>query len=228
MSKEMNELFSDIHKKYDFMNRMLSLGMDGIWRSDAAKEAVVAKSRYRVLDVATGTGELAMAIRRESERQGKEAEIIGVDFNKDMLGIARKKAERQKIPIRFELGDALDLRFKGDSFDVLTSGFALRDFDSLEGFVKEAHRVLKKGGRIILMDMSRPERGFNKYFFKFYSRVMLLEGMLVDRNAYSFLVKSIRGFDRENAASLLERNGFSAVKIRELPTGVAFIITATK
>lgn len=228
MSEEINKMFSSIHKKYDFMNHALSLGMDNVWRAKAARESIVGKKQYSVLDVAAGTGDLAIAIKRECDRNGKEVKVIGVDFNKDMLGVAREKVRAKNLPISFEIGDALKLEFPDGSFDVITSGFALRDFDDLDGFVRESFRVLNKGGKIVLMDMAKPDNGLSRYFFSFYSRIMLLEGMLADRNAYSFLVNTIKEFDKGRVAKVLEKNGFCNVKIMELPTRVAFIITAVK
>ncbi len=228
MSEQINRMFSDIHQKYDLMNHVLSLGIDRVWRNSAAKEAVIDKESYRILDLAAGTGEFAIAIKKACDRSGKNVRIIGLDFNRDMLKVAKEKVKRRGESIRFELGDVLSLRFKNNSFDVVTSAFALRDFDDLNRFTKEVYRVLKRNGKIVLVDMSSPESGFEKYLFKLYFNVMILEGMLVDRNAYSFLVSSIKKFDKKHLLRLLKNNGFKDIKIVDLPSKAAFAVTALK
>jgi len=228
MSDQINEMFSAIHKRYDLMNHMLSLGIDGIWRKRAAEESIIDKKSYRVLDVASGTGELAITIKKLCDKSGKKIELFGVDFNKDMLGIAKKKAKKLDLDIRFQIGDALALKFPNDYFEVVASSFGLRDFDSLEKFVKESHRVLKKNGKLVLLEMSKPDIGIMKYLFRIYFGVMLLEGLFVDRRAYSFLVDSIKRFDKRNLVNLLKEHGFVRVELVDLPFRAAFLATAYK
>lgn len=228
MSEEINQMFSDIHKNYDLMNHVLSLGVDRIWRKDTAKEAVIDMKDYRILDVAAGTGDLSIAMDKACSRAGKKVKILGVDPNKDMLGVAERKVKRLGLDINFEIGDALALKFPEGSFEVVTSSFALRDFDDLSKFIEEAHRVLKNDGKLVLTDMSKPESGIMKYLFKIYFRVMILEGMLVDKNAYSFLVSSIKSFNKDNLLELLKKNDFKDIKIRNLTSNAAFLVTARK
>lgn len=228
MSNSINRMFSDIHERYDLMNHLLSLGVDVIWRDKTANETIIGKNRYRVLDLATGTGDLAIAINDISARNDKHVDITGVDFNKDMLNVARKKAGRRGLKINFEVGDVLALRFKNRSFDVITCSFAMRDFDNLSKFLKECYRVLKKDGKVILVDMSKPEKGIMRHLFNIYMNVMLLEGMLVNRSAYAFLVKSIREFDKKNLLRLMKIQGFKTIRLAELPSGAAFLVSAGK
>ena len=228
MSEEIHKLFSDIHENYDSMNHILSLGVDKAWRKRIAEEAVIDKKRYRILDVAAGTGDLTIAMKRMCDSNGKEVNILGVDFNEDMLGVAKIKAKKLGMNVRFQTGDALSLKFPKDSFDIVTSSFALRDFDDLNKFIKEANRVLNDNGKIILADMAKPDSGPMKYLFKIYFNVMILEGMFVDKNAYSFLVNSIKKFDKKNLERLLKKNGFTDIKIEDLPSKVAFMATARK
>jgi len=224
----MNQLFSDIYERYDSMNNVLSLGVDRIWRSRAAKECIITSKSYKILDIAAGTGEFAIAIKKECERNDKQVKLTGVDFNKDMLSVAKEKVKARNIDIKFEVGDALNLRFPDKSFEIVTSAFAMRDFDSLSKFAKEVHRVLKPGGKIVLMDMSKPDKGLMKYVFKVYFNIMLLEGMLVDKNAYWFLVDSIKKFDKKNLLKLLKKQGFKEIELVELPSHAAFYVTAKK
>lgn len=228
MSDQIDKIFTDIHESYDSMNTILSLGIDKKWREDAAKETVMNKKIYKVLDLATGTGEFALAIRRAADNAGKNVSIVGSDFNKSMLKIAKSKIEGKKSNIRFERGDVLNLRFKNDSFDVITCTFAMRDFDDLGKFAKEIYRVLKRDGKIVLVDMSKPDSGIMKYLFQIYFNIMIIEGMLVDKDAYSFLVSSIKTFDKANLLKLIKKAGFKDVKISYLKSQVAFMVTATK
>lgn len=228
MSKEINRMFSDIHQKYDLMNHLLSFGVDNLWRSRAAKEAVIKANSYEILDIAAGTGEFSIAIYKECSRSAKDVNISGIDFNKDMLKVAKRKAKKLRLDIRFDVGDALSLKFPANNFDVVTSAFALRDFDNLNKFIKEAYRVLKPGGKVILVEMSKPESGLMKHLFNIYFNVMAFEGMLVDKHAYSFLINSIKSFDKNGLLKLLKDNQFKDVKLTNLTSNAAFLVTARK
>jgi demethylmenaquinone methyltransferase/2-methoxy-6-polyprenyl-1,4-benzoquinol methylase len=221
-------MFSDIHKNYDLMNHVLSLGVDVAWRRKAAEESVIDKTDYRILDLASGTGDLAIAMGRACSSHGVRTKILGIDFNDDMLKIAKRKIKNKGLNITFEHGDALNLRFPKDSFEIVASAFGLRNFDSLERFAKEAHRVLKKSGKLILMDMAAPDHGLMRKFFWLYSKVIILEGALIDREAYSFLVNSIKRFDKNKFVKILENQGFKDIKLASMPSGMAFLVTARK
>jgi demethylmenaquinone methyltransferase / 2-methoxy-6-polyprenyl-1,4-benzoquinol methylase len=224
----MNKMFSEIAENYDTMNHILSFGVDKIWRSIAAKEAIIGKKNYKILDVATGTCDLAIRVLAECEKENKKVMIIGQDPNKDMLNVARAKVEKYKPKITLKLGTAESLKFKNNYFEIVTSSFALRDFDSLETFIKESYRVLKPGGKIILMDMAAPEGGFAKLFFNIYYHIMLFEGMFVNKGAYTFLVSSIKKFDKNNLLNLLKKHKFKQIKLTDLPSKIAFLVTAIK
>jgi len=221
-------MFSDIHKNYDLMNHVLSFGIDCAWRRRAAEESVIDKTNYRILDLASGTGDLAIEMHRACTRHGVRAKILGIDFNDDMLKIAREKTKKLGLNITFEHGDALNLGFPNGSFEVVASAFGLRNFDSLERFVKETHRVLKKGGKLVLMDMAAPDPGLMHEFFKLYSKIIILEGSLIDKGAYAFLVSSIKKFDKKRLVKILEKQGFEGINLMGLPSGMAFLVTAHK
>ncbi len=228
MGKEIKQMFSQIHKSYDTMNHLLSLGIDIFWRKAAAQESIVAKRNYKLLDIATGTGDLAIMIKRLGAQEGKQIDVHGVDFNTDMLHIAERKASDLKLKIHFKVGDALKLTYKNNSFDMVASAFALRDFDSLQMFASESFRVLRKGGKLVLLEMAKPEKLFPRLFFRFYTKVMLAEGSLVNKEAYRFLVNSIIGFDKSRLIAILEKTGFKRVRAKSLVSGAAFIFTAYK
>ncbi|MHB1830765.1 MAG: class I SAM-dependent methyltransferase, partial [Candidatus Micrarchaeaceae archaeon] len=208
-------------------NHLFSMMADIGWRRDAARETVMPKRSYAVLDVATGTGDLAIAISRAASSKGKTANIIGADFNTYMLSHAKAKAARMGIKnIKFEEGDALRTGYPDSTFDVVTSGFALRNFDSLDRFAAEASRVTKRGGRIVMLDMAKPDMA--PQFMKAYFKVLEAVGSLVAKNAYRWLTYSIMRFDKEKAAETFRKHGFTGVRITNLRYGVAFMITGTK
>lgn len=233
MSEKINEMFSRIYKKYDFMDHILSCNIDIFWRKKAVKETIKglkSYKSYKLLDVASGTGDLAIEIKHASvkKKQDKSIDVYAIDSNNDMLNIAIHKAKKMNLPIHFTVGDALAMDFPSDSFDILTSSFALRDFDDLEKFVQEAKRVLKKGAKIILMDMSNPKGKFSKLFFNLYAKIMILEDSLVDKDAYSFLISSIHSFDEQRLINIIKSKGFKNIKVVKLCPYVTFLLTAEK
>ncbi len=235
MSKKINEMFSRIYKKYDFMDHILSCNVDIFWRKKAVNETVKglkSHKSYKLLDVASGTGDLAIEIKRAAvkKKQGEDIDIdiYAIDSNSDMLNVAINKAKKMNLPIHFKVGDALAIDFPSDNFDLLTSSFALRDFDDLEKFIQEANRVLKKSAKIVLMDMSDPEGKFSKLFFNLYAKIMILEDSLVDKDAYSFLINSIRSFDEQRLINIMKNKGFKNIKVAKLCPYVTFLLTAEK
>ncbi len=228
MSEKINGIFSSIHKRYDLMNSIMSMGFDRIWRSRASDEVLSHKKVRTVLDVACGTGEFSIMLANRMEKAGRRVSVYGIDINAKMLSVAREKVRRKYKSIRFGVGDATRIDLKSSSFDIVTTAFAMRDFDSLKRFTEEAYRVLRKGGKIVALDMAEPDSSAQRLFFRCYSAVMKVEGMLVDRAAYDFLIESIHGFDKRKLATALKEAGFKNVRIRNLETGIAFVATATK
>jgi demethylmenaquinone methyltransferase/2-methoxy-6-polyprenyl-1,4-benzoquinol methylase len=224
-------MFSKIAHHYDRMNRIMSFGVDTIWRKHTAKETLlVGKGTLHVLDVATGTGDLAIAVCKEAKKRGKSVHVEALDFNEDMLKIARKKLKRMCIPnIRVVSGDALRTSYKERSFDVITSGFALRNFDDLEAFISETKRLLKPGGRIVLLDVAKPETKLLKFFQLYYFKVIpALGARYYNEDAYTYLVSSIWKFDKDRLMKIVRDAGFKDPRIDNLTLGAAFVLIATK
>ncbi|MCW6160298.1 MAG: ubiquinone/menaquinone biosynthesis methyltransferase [Candidatus Micrarchaeales archaeon] len=229
MSDENKRMFSLIAKNYDKTNRLISLGADSGWRKVAAKECVTNKKAVRVLDVATGTGELAIAIARQMAKEDKEAYILGLDFNKDMLKIAREKIAKKGMKnIEFAMGDALALDLGSNEFDIVTSGFALRNFDDLQQFIRESYRVLSPGGKIVFLDVAKPDSIFNKIFEKYYFNIVPLMGAKYSKDAYVHLITTAWRFDKGKLPQMAKSVGFINPKIKNLTFGTAFIFTARK
>ena len=229
LSERIRELFDGISPHYDFMNHFLSMGTDKSWRRAAAIAAVMPKSEYSVLDVATGTADLAIEVYKQAAARGKTVSITGMDFSNKMLEIASKKVSALHIScISLESGDALRMKYPDASFDVVTTAFSLRNFDDLGAFVAEVHRVLKSDGRFVFLEMAAPDSGAQRAFFSLYSVLMRAAGRLVRRGAYTWLVSSIKRFDKARLMRMLTDAGFRNVERRNLVSGIAFIATGEK
>ena len=228
MSKEVKERFVRIAGKYDFMNHFLSMNLDIRWREEAAKEAMLDKKSFTVLDSATGTGDLAFAVYDTARRMKKKVRITGTDFVQEMLDVGVAKAkESGRGSIKFKIGDSLRTGFGNSSFDVITTGFSLRNFDSVERFLRESHRILKKGGRLVILEMAKPEDSTELLKFQIYSYFIRFVSLFADR-AYSWLVDSINEFDKQALVCQARKTGFRRIKLKSLPSGVAYLLVAEK
>ena len=200
-------MFDRIAGVYDAMNALMTAGLDQGWRERAADLAGV-QPGDRALDVATGTGDLAMAL---AERVGETGEVVGCDFSEAMLARARKKAPR----LRFEWADALDLPYPDRSFDAATVGFGARNFADLRKGLAEMARVVKPGGRVVILEITTPRRPPLSWFFRlwFDAAVPLLGRLVGDTAAYSYLPRSVRRFpDPAELAALLAAVGLADVR----------------
>ncbi len=210
------EMFDRISPVYDAMNRALTAGLDGTWRRLTA-EAVV-KPGDRVLDACCGTGDLAI----EAERRG--GKVVGVDFSARMLERARRKSGT----IEWMQGDALELPFADADFDAVTVGFGVRNLDDLQAGLRELHRVLRPGGKIAVLEITRP-RGLLRPFFRLWFDVLVpVAGkVLPGGKAYTYLPASVRRFPGpEDLARLFASAGFENVRYRLLGGGSVALHTA--
>jgi demethylmenaquinone methyltransferase/2-methoxy-6-polyprenyl-1,4-benzoquinol methylase len=182
---QVEAMFDRIASVYDLMNSVMTAGMHQRWRERAAELANLGAGS-KALDVATGTGDLAIAL---SERG---AEVVGVDFAEKMLEIARRKAPR----LEFRAGNALALDFPDDSFDAATVGFGARNFDDLDRGLAEMARVVKPGGRVVVLEITTPQRPPLSFFFRlWFDRVVPLIGRVAgDPDAYDYLPNSVKRF----------------------------------
>ncbi len=230
MSERIRKLFSEYHGKYDSANHIYSLGIDISWRKEAVKEAMLNKRSFNILDVATGTADVAIMLAEEAMRNGRRVEITGIDFNNEMLKTGRKKVARKNLGnISLLQGDALSMGLADSSYDVATCAFALRNFDDLRVFFKELHRVLRKNGKFVILEMGNPDDPVLRAVFQFYFGVLMRPlGYIMGIDAYKWLLYSITRFDKKSAVRMLKDEGFRGVKTRELAMGVGFLITGTK
>ncbi len=228
MSERIKRIFSRVHAHYDLLNSVFSMGLDSSWRRAAASE-IMAGEAGRVLDAGTGTGALALAVAEQASAGGRRVLIDATDFNRDMLRTAKERADRAGFGnVRCSLGDALGMGFPSGSFDVVASAFVLRNLDDLGQFLAESHRVLKKRGRFVFVDMALPDSALGRLLFGLCTPVILALGSLSDGNAYRWLIESIKGFDKKKLLAMLRRKRFRRVRLVPLASGIAFMVTGEK
>ena len=225
-ARRVREMFATIAARYDLLNHLLSGNFDKRWRRTVAKtlSATLAKSDARVLDVACGTGDLSLTLFESGE-----ARIIGIDFCRPMLDIAASKS-RYSLPL--VEGDAIDLPFADCSFEAATIAFGLRNLTSVDAGLRELLRVLKPGGRVAVLEFSKPRAPLLRSLFTVYfTRLLPLFGGLVSgsRSAYEYLPDSVSRFpDQEELASLMKEAGFAEVDYQNLTGGIVALHCGTR
>ena len=226
--EQVEAMFDNIANEYDRFNYLASFNIDRIWRKRAISSLKPFAPR-NVLDIATGTGDLALLI----EKILKPESIIGCDISEGMMQVAREKCRRRGITnIRFEKEDCTALSYPDDSFDALTSSFGVRNFQELEKALGEMHRVLRPGGHLVILELSSPTKFPMKQLFPVYAKyVMPTLGRLFskDAKAYRYLPESIAAFPQgEVMQDILEKIGFSKVEFRRYTGGICTFYLATK
>ncbi len=222
-------IFSTIADRYDVFNAMASMGIDRSWRRKMVR-ACALTPESRVLDLCSGTGDVAFALAE----QGRPAEVVATDFVPEMLAVAEKKAVGRELstPVSFSVADAQDLPFDDESFDVVTVAFGVRNLPERERNFTEVLRVLKPGGRYVILEFSRPPFGPWRGVYHVYLRqaIPAIGGVLTgDRAGFVYLNDSIRQFPRqEELAAELRAAGFSAISWQNLTGGIVALHTAVK
>ena len=222
-------MFNNISNTYDFLNQFMSLGIDIIWRKKAINELKRDQPKY-ILDVATGTGDFAF----EALKILKPEKIIGVDISQGMLDIAKQKIAKRNLNSSFEvkLGDSEGLPFSAGEFDAVTVAFGVRNFEDLEKGMTDILRVLKPGGKAVVLEFSKPKVFPVKQLYNFYFNYITPGiGKLLskDARAYSYLPESVAAFpDGKNFIMLMDKVGYKNTKCRPLAFGICSIYTGTK
>jgi demethylmenaquinone methyltransferase / 2-methoxy-6-polyprenyl-1,4-benzoquinol methylase len=225
------EMFGRIAPRYDFLNHLLSLDIDKLWRKRVAKRfgAVLREPNARVLDLCCGTGDLAFAFRRESP---SGAEITGSDFVPEMLVRARAKSAASGAKIEFVEADALSLPFGDASFDLVSCAFGFRNLANYERGLHEILRVLKPGGAAAILEFAEPRGRIFGALYRFYFRHVLPRlGGLISGNAqaYSYLPRSVSKFpDPEELRAQFERAGFVNVRYEQWSGGIVTLHSGWK
>ncbi len=227
--QQVEAMFDSIAPAYDFMNRAMTFGIDRLWRSKAV--GMLQENPPRdILDVATGTGDLAIHLARRLP----EARITGVDLSSGMLAVGRKKVADAGLGerISFREADCLALPFDDESFDCITVAYGVRNFACIEAGYREMYRVLRPGGRLCVIELSTPVNPLVKPFYKLYTRAIIpAVGRMVskDSRAYSYLPESIAAVaQRGDMCALMTRAGFHDAAYRSLTFGVCTIYTAVR
>ena len=222
-------MFDRISPKYDQLNHLLSLNIDKVWRRKTAK--VVAKNHPQtILDLATGTADLAIALAKCNP----QAHIIGLDISEKMLNIGKEKVKRQNLENQIELrpGNAAALPFEDESFDAVSVAFGVRNFEDLAKGLSEISRVLKPCGKVFILEFSMPERFPVKQLYHLYFKHILPKiGRIVskDENAYSYLPASVEKFPKpDEFLHLLATWGFQNPEKRSFSFGIASLYVAKK
>lgn len=228
-ARAVREMFSGIAGKYDFLNHFLSVNIDKRWRRkvSAKLKDVLENPNAVVLDVACGTGDLSL----ELKTAGK-AKVIGTDFCRPMLTIAKEKTAKENEKIPYIEGDGMNLAFETETFDAVTIAFGLRNFSNWQDGLNELHRVLRRGGKLAILEFSAPiVPGFRQLFQFYFSHVLPRIGGAVSgsRGAYEYLPDSVSRFpDQKKLAEMMREIGFEKVEYKNLTGGIAAIHTGTK
>jgi demethylmenaquinone methyltransferase/2-methoxy-6-polyprenyl-1,4-benzoquinol methylase len=219
-------MFTRIAARYDLMNSLMTGGRHHAWRQVAARETIAAKPGV-VLDLATGTADLALAIRALDARRV----VIGADFSEGMLGAAAAKPAVRAVRLPLLGADALALPFRDGTFAAVTSAFLLRNLDDLAAGIAEMRRVTMPGGRVVTLEITRPTTpGWSQIFGVYFHRVVPAVGAMVarDRRAYTYLPESVDRFlTPDELAALMRAVGFGDVSYRRLGLGTIAVHTAT-
>ncbi|MGH1330256.1 MAG: bifunctional demethylmenaquinone methyltransferase/2-methoxy-6-polyprenyl-1,4-benzoquinol methylase UbiE [Paracoccaceae bacterium] len=222
-------VFTSVASKYDIMNDVMSGGTHRIWK-DAMMDWLAPRPGQKLLDVAGGTGDIAF--RFLGRAPGSEAVVL--DMTESMLIEGRKRADAEKLADRlgWTVGDAMALPFEDNSFDTYTISFGIRNVTRVQDALNEAYRVLRPGGRLMVLEFSQlPNEGMQKLYDLYSFNVIPRMGQVIagDRDSYQYLVESIRQFpDQETFASMIRLAGFEQVKYRNLTMGVAALHSGWK
>ncbi|GAB1346733.1 MULTISPECIES: bifunctional demethylmenaquinone methyltransferase/2-methoxy-6-polyprenyl-1,4-benzoquinol methylase UbiE [Cloacibacterium] len=224
---EVEDMFDNIAPKYDLLNHVLSMKIDVLWRNTLVKWMNKDAPKL-VLDVATGTGDLAIAVQK-----GTGAEVVGLDLSQQMLNVGIDKIKKLNLDqkISMQKGDAENLPFEDNKFDAVSVAFGVRNFENLEKGLAELRRVVKENSSVYILEFSKVE-GFLAPFYMFYFKNILPQiGKLVskDNRAYTYLPDSVNAFPfGEKMKQILLDTGYSKVEYKKLSLGIATIYKATK
>ena len=231
LNRQVQKMFSDIAPRYDLLNRWLSCGQDQYWRKRAVSR-LSPQTGERFLDIATGTADVALEIIRKAPKD--EVQVVGMDFSEKMLELAQQKIDSQNRAqsIHLKNGSAESLPFEDNYFDGTTTAFGVRNFSDVGQSLREMYRVLKPGGRCVILEFSLPKNSLLNALFRFYFAFLLPKvGRLISRHpsAYTYLPKTVASFPvRREFSSLMQQAGFMNVTYKELTFGIVILYTGIK
>ena len=226
--QQVEAMFNNIAPTYDFLNHILSLNIDKIWRKKLRKRLQKNKPET-ILDIATGTGDLAFELLKLQPKK-----IVGIDIANEMLNIGRKKLTKLKTKniIEFKKDDSENLSFKNNKFDAITCAFGVRNFENRSAGLTEMYRVLKNNGEIIILEFSEPQNILlKKLYFFYFKKILPFFGKIIskDKHAYTYLPNSVDNFVHgTNFLTLLQNVGFNNTQQKKLSFGIASMYIANK
>ncbi|MEO9258404.1 MAG: bifunctional demethylmenaquinone methyltransferase/2-methoxy-6-polyprenyl-1,4-benzoquinol methylase UbiE [Crocinitomicaceae bacterium] len=226
--QEVQEMFNNISKRYDLLNHLLSMGIDKSWRKKAVR-LLKPFAPKDILDIATGTGDFAIALLKLNPNK-----LVGVDISEGMLAKGQEKLKRKKLEnkITLQLGDSEQLPFEDASFDAITVGFGVRNFENLEKGLGDMLRVLRPSGTVAILEFSKPKKFPVKQYFAFHSKYIIpFVGKMVskDKAAYTYLPDSVAAFpEGENFVNIMKKVGYSSVSAHIVSGGIATIYLGKK
>lgn len=227
--QQVSTMFDRIAPYYDFLNRLLSLGIDTIWRKKAIN-LLKADQPQKILDVATGTADVAI----EAANSLSPEKIVGVDISVEMLEVGRKKIQRKGLQeiISLEEGDSENLPFPDNTFDALTVAFGVRNFENLEQGLREMQRVLKPGGKVVILEFSKPTIfPFRQLYHFYFKNILPFIGKFTskDPKAYRYLYESVQAFpDGDKFLNILSQTGYKSNRCIPLTLGICSIYLGEK
>jgi len=226
MSQFVQNMFASISKKYDLLNDILSFGIHKKWRRKSV-QLVSPNSNSRLLDIACGTGDFAFEFERYTSN------IVGIDFCEEMLEIARQKANKRNSRVQFIQGDALNLPFEDASFDIVSIGFGIRNVDDVNKSISEMYRILKPGGKAVILEFGQPKNSLFRFVYNIYSKyIMPFIGNIFARSkeAYTYLPTTAGAFPCRNDFLDIARKSayFNNMEYYTLTFGIAYIYILEK
>ena len=225
--KQIEQMFDNIAQYYDKLNHILSFRMDVVWRRIATRH--INNNPKKILDIATGTGEFALAIAKHTN-----AQVIGIDISHKMIKIGKQKVQDNKLSnrISLQIGDGEKLTFQNNSFDAITSGFGIRNFENMNQGLAECYRTLKKDGILLILEPSMPSMPILKHIYTVYFSYLLpFLGRIIsrDKNAYQYLRDSVKAFPNQSEfLKKLEEIGFKKCKHIPISFGIVSLYYAIK
>lgn len=226
--QQVASMFDDIAPRYDFINRFLSAGIDIQWRRKAIRQLKEINPQ-QILDVATGTGDMAIMTHRMLAPQ----KVTGIDISTGMLALGRKKIEKAGLQNVIDLvsGDSETIKFPDNSFDAVTVAFGVRNFENLEKGLQEIFRVLRPGGKLVVLEFSKPSKGFRGLYNLYLKKIAPQFGKLFSKNkaAYDYLNESIQAFPEGEAfVAIMNKIGYQLTTFKKLTLGICSIYCGKK